>query len=360
VKLFRFHPGRKIACLAFTADGTGLLTAQPGIGVILRDASDGRPVRAFSGTDAGPHYRLIPCPSGRWLAVFQSGLVTVFDLDGQRRWALKTRYAYCLNGAWDREDLLVGGGREGLLRVRVGGWWLRVERWGRGAGLDRAVVKGFSPCGRWAVACRREKPPALVELPAGALRAEFQLPMRRLDGRMAWMNMGPYRRDSWDRPPAFADPGLGLVMYGHPPGEAIVAPGADAVAVWDCESVTLFDCGIAVASPPGAPPTVLPVLRQLDVLATGTRYQFPPTLSGVIWCHDKVGRLPRLAFVPDHRTVLTVSTTQRVQRWDLIRGALVNEWNWPVRTPHCVAVDADGCRAAAGDAGGRVVVWDLD
>jgi hypothetical protein len=360
VRTFKVYPQQKVTRLAFTADGAGLLTAQPGVGVILRDPSDGRPMREFSGTGAGQPYRLIPSPCGRWLAFFQTGQVAVFDLGGRRRWALDTRYAYCLTGAWDGEDLLVGGGKPGLLRVRVGGAG-GVERQERVAGPDRAVVKGLSPCGRWAIGCRRQKPPVLIDVPVGAIRAEFrQLQVTGLAPWRGWANFGPWPRFCGERPPAFADLEVGLVQYGYPLGEAIAAPQSEAVAVWDCESVKIFDCRIAVDSPPGSPPAALRPLRRLEVLASGTTYQLPAGISGMVRCHGPSARLPRLAFVPDRRTVLTYSRTQRVQRWDWTRGSLVGEWGAPGGSPHCLAVDPGGFRAAAGGGNGRVVVWDLD
>jgi hypothetical protein len=343
-------PRRKVARLAFTADSSALFTAQPGVGVALRDRTDGREIRRYPRTCARRFHRLAPSPCGRWLAVVQSGSVELFSIGGERRWSLNTKYAYCLLVAWDGDDLLIGGGREGLLRLKAA-----EGTGGRALVLagERLIVKGLSPCGRWAVGCRRAKPAVLVEVSSGGIRGEVRglRPNDPLEFR-DWANSGLWPRYAdATRPADFDDPAAGLVGYGSPLGEAILAEGGRAFVIWDLANATVFD-GRATAGP-------LTLSGRLEVRYDVTRRSFRLSPGGGR-VRVPVQRLPRLAFVPDGRTLLFVTPAWRVQRRDWTTGGVVDEWEWPLRMPTCLAVSPDGHCAAAGDVNGRVVVWDLD
>lgn len=359
--VLRTHPRRKIARIAFTPEGTGLFTAQPRVGVRLHSAATGQLIQEFPGTDVQKFYRLLPSPCGRWLAVFQSNQVIVFEITGRVRWALQTRYAYSLVASWAGEDLLIGGGREGILRARNGGAG-PVERETQVVDADRVIIKGFSPCGRWFVGCRREKLAVVCDTGTANVIGEVADDATEwLGGRWSrgFTSFGPWQH-TWtsdnERPEVFRDPKQGRVGYGGPRGEVFLAPDAEAIAVW-CEG------GLRIFTQhheSDGRSTFLPYWRRIKVWHEEHKW----TLSvGQYWerMRTAVRWMPRFAFVPDGRTMLLVSEGwAQVERWDWTSGSMVTRWDWPLRHPTCVAVTTDKCLAAAGDKWGQIIVWDLD
>lgn len=65
-------------------------------------------------------------------------------------------------------------------------------------------------------------------------------------------------------------------------------------------------------------------------------------------------------FTPDGRSLLTVSNEATVKVWDVGGWQVVRELAWNVGGLRGLAVAPDGTRAAAGGAGKKIVVWDLD
>ncbi len=66
------------------------------------------------------------------------------------------------------------------------------------------------------------------------------------------------------------------------------------------------------------------------------------------------------AFTPDGGTVFTVSNEETVKTWRTANWAAGPEFAWQAGKLKCVAVAADGLRAACGGDKGKIVVWDVD
>lgn len=93
--------------------------------------------------------------------------------------------------------------------------------------------------------------------------------------------------------------------------------------------------------------------------------------AGALWCQPldgakgwrskrELGYLTDAAFHPDGRSVLAVNRAGHAHRLDAITGRPLATWDWKVGLLLCVACSADGTTAAAGGAGGNLVLWDLD
>jgi WD40 repeat protein len=65
-------------------------------------------------------------------------------------------------------------------------------------------------------------------------------------------------------------------------------------------------------------------------------------------------------FTPDGRQLLTVSNEETVKVWATASWSVAREYAWQVGGLRRVAVSPNGMTAAAGGAGKKVVVWDLD
>jgi hypothetical protein len=66
------------------------------------------------------------------------------------------------------------------------------------------------------------------------------------------------------------------------------------------------------------------------------------------------------AVLPGGHRVLVRGEKSRVELRDLATGEVITEWRWGLPRTSALAVAADGLTAAAGGAGGRAVVWDLE
>jgi WD40 repeat protein len=66
------------------------------------------------------------------------------------------------------------------------------------------------------------------------------------------------------------------------------------------------------------------------------------------------------AFTPDGRHLLTVGNEETVKVWGTASWSVAREYAWEVGGLRRVAVSPNGMIAAAGGAGKKVVVWDLD
>jgi WD40 repeat protein len=66
------------------------------------------------------------------------------------------------------------------------------------------------------------------------------------------------------------------------------------------------------------------------------------------------------AFTPDGRYLATVSNEATVKFWDTSSWKLAREFAWQIGGLRCLAFAPDGMTAAAGGAGRKIVVWDVD
>jgi WD40 repeat protein len=63
----------------------------------------------------------------------------------------------------------------------------------------------------------------------------------------------------------------------------------------------------------------------------------------------------RVVATPDGRGLATTTTTA----WDTANWRQKHAYAWKAGKLKCVAFSPDGCLAAAGGDGGKVVVWDV-
>ena len=73
--------------------------------------------------------------------------------------------------------------------------------------------------------------------------------------------------------------------------------------------------------------------------------------TGILW---------RMAYAPDGRTLVTVSTNRSICFWDLDTGQPRRTFDWNLGPVWSVAFAPDGLTVAAGGANGRIIVWDVD
>jgi WD40 repeat protein len=101
---------------------------------------------------------------------------------------------------------------------------------------------------------------------------------------------------------------------------------------------------------------------RLLALGTGAQVVVLDTQTGQAVAELRQARKHFLggAFTPVGRHLLTVSNEETVKVWDSATWRVAREYAWKVGGLRCVAVSPDGMTAAAGGAGKKVVVWDLD
>jgi WD40 repeat protein len=67
-----------------------------------------------------------------------------------------------------------------------------------------------------------------------------------------------------------------------------------------------------------------------------------------------------LAFTPDGRYLATVSNDETVRIWDTHSWQEHKTFTWEIGRLLNIALDPQGCRAAAGSDKGQIILWDLD
>ena len=112
---------------------------------------------------------------------------------------------------------------------------------------------------------------------------------------------------------------------------------------------------------------------QRAMSADGRRFTAAAGRTGPLYVWDTTAwadpvRIPKvqpslaaLAFHPTRPLLATVQQGQTVVKFlDANTGKVASKFQWKVGSLQCVAFSPDGTLAAAGGAGGKIVVWDVD
>ncbi len=70
-------------------------------------------------------------------------------------------------------------------------------------------------------------------------------------------------------------------------------------------------------------------------------------------------RVHAIAFTPDGRRMIACEE-RSVCTWDTSRWQRLEQFDWDIGSPQCVAVSPDGLTAAASGYAGNIVIWDID
>ena len=67
-----------------------------------------------------------------------------------------------------------------------------------------------------------------------------------------------------------------------------------------------------------------------------------------------------LSFTPDGRYLATVSNDETVRIWNAHSWNEHKTFTWKIGKLLNIALDPEGCRAAAGSVSGQIIIWDVD
>lgn len=327
---FRFTPRHPITRVAFTADGSGVITAQPHTAVTVRERT-GETRRTFPTPKVASFHDLTVHPALGWFAVRTAKWTRLCDPADPRPY-LCQMHAGCVGTAattdgyrWYeqvtsdcfRHDFPEPATPHPPVTLRT-----------------RTVVElvGVTPGGRFGLAVRPRTRPVLVDLDTGRVAAEVGSGLRSRNMRL----------------------GQAVVTFSAD-GSKLALGSGDSLAVFDLSRVSADD----VPADPDGTTEATKKRKDLYPLFTLDR---PDPVAGRGNQADRTADhwLPSLAFDPDARTLLAVSLRNRVQRIDLATGGVLAEWNWRADAVRSLAVAPDGLTAAAGCRHGELVVWDLE
>jgi hypothetical protein len=330
LRLEKRHP---IVRLAFTADGTGIVTAQPHTSVAVHDRMTGEARSTFPTEDIArfsellvhPTREMIAVQCPKWCRVYKlSGSTEPNTFDSPQKYPgiavtpngfrmFHTRYDDVLHTT-DCGVVTADGGT-GTNRIRI---------------RSKAELATVTPDAKFGLALHKMTRPVLLDLTTGRVAAELQ-------SRLRSQNVL-----------------AGLAVFAHSPdGSKLAIGNGDSLAVFDLASIQ------AESSPADSDEEAVRKKKVLYPLFTIDR---PDPIAGRGTAADRAAErwLPPLAFDPTGRTLLAVGLRNRVQRIDVATGGVIVEWGWRAEAVRSLAVAPDGLTAAAGCRLGELIVWDLE
>jgi WD40 repeat protein len=297
-----------------------------------------------------------------------------------RVWKAHDRLVHVVAFAPDSRTLATAG-RDEAVRV----WDVASGElvWGTDDTDNYVQALAFSPRGRWLAApekgnvqvreaatgdpvavLRRGRPKygdtrALAFTPDEKWLVMDDSPVRDNDARLVWWRTGRWERA--DRPQWEEPDNAGYVrIAATPDGRGLATMSFGEVRVWD----------VARKRPRwSAPVRVAHDVAALAVSPDGSRLVF--AAGAELAVHDVAsGRRVTVvrpsaryfldaAFAPDGRSLITVSNDATATVWDTADWRQKQAYAWKAGKLKCVALSPDGCLAAAGGDGGKVVVWDV-
>ena len=320
-------PRHPITRVAFTAVGREIVTAQPHVGVAVRDRLTGEPRVTFPLPTASDIHELAVREDADWIGVrstagihlvgprWPSGGVPAVSLPTTRFGTVAgsaAAVAWVNNPTplfW-RLDLAPAGGTGPLVRR---GEAITIHTTGR--------MHAVSPDTTFALCLRPQTRPILASLRTGELVAEVTAPVR----------------------------------LRHAAAGCVIAFSSDGskLALGNGESLSVFDLSAVPREyPEGGKRKILHPLLTLE--------RPDPSRHGT---HaDKLAEhwLPPVAFDHAGRSLFTLGLRNRVRRIDLATGDVMAEWGWRCEPIRSLAVSPDDLTAAAGCQRGELVLWDLE
>jgi hypothetical protein len=326
VQWFRFTPRHPITRVAFTADGSEVVTAQPHTAITVRDRA-GQPRAAFPTADIAAFHELHVHPTLGWIAARTPKWAGVYDPADARPYLMQM-HAGCVGIAQAATGFRFGvradidfhtydyPERDGVKGVHI----MRPRTTGE--------VVAISPDARFALAVRQRTKPVLLDLRTGRAVAEVGSALRSRNVRL----------------------GLAVIAFSAD-GSKMALGNGDSLAVFDLSRVSADDSTVSIDA-----------TEKRKVLYPLFTIDRPDPVSGRGTHADRTAEhwLPPVAFDAVGRSLLLVGLRNRVQRIDLATGSVMAEWNWRADAVQSLAVASDGLTAAAGCRLGELILWDLE
>jgi hypothetical protein len=317
VQLFQFKPRHPVQQVGFSFDNAYFITAQPQVGVAVRDRMSGESVYARVLPRGGHRLYFNVCRNAPLIGV--SGLVWRWDAaEGA------TQFVPVRNWCWpaftEHEVLEVALAYSNISLAMFTQELLAREQQ-RSAYRSEGDFFNISPNAQFAFGCHRDSNPVILNISTKKVAAKLRCRLRQKH-QVGWKYV-------------FA-----------------CSSNSDRVALGQGEEIAVFDLSSLMEI------NTAEHMLHLDPILTLERPD--PSIHGTV--ADKAAKhwLPPVAFTRCGRYLLTLGLRNRVQKWDIFGGGLVNEWGWRMERIDSLAVSWDGLTAIAGGALGKVVVWDLE
>jgi hypothetical protein len=322
---FAFRPRHPVECVAFTADGREVITAQPHTGVAFRDRLTGEARLTVDMFRAAVIYHIAVHATDGWVGVRSSLGSQFVDVRTGKSVPAVATWATAFGTTVGSQSLVVWGSTSNpvfmvyQLPSLSFDDTLQLQRQPTTISTAGTMV-AVSPDTAFALCLRPQTRPLLADVPTGTVVAELPCPIR----------------------------------VRHHPGRSVIvfSPDGSKLALGNGEELAVFDLTAVPREPDGGKRKVLNPLFTLD--------RPDPTEHG--WHADKLAEtwLPPVAFDHAGRTMFTLGLRNRVQRIDLSTGGLMGEWGWRCEPIRSLAVAPDDLTAAAGCRRGELLVWDLE
>jgi hypothetical protein len=322
---FAFRPRHPVECVAFTADGREVITAQPHTGIAFRDRLTGEARLTIHLLRAAVISHLAVHATDGWVGVRSSLGSQFVDVRSGKSVPATSTWSTAFGTTAGSQSLAVWGNNPTPVYTT---YELPtpdldndlVSRHQANTISTTGQMVAASPDTAFALCLRPQTRPLLADIPTGTVVAELSCPIR----------------------------------VRHHPGRSVIvfSPDGSKLALGNGEVLAVFDLSAVPREPDGGKRKVLNPLFTLE--------RPDPTEHGT---HaDKLAEtwLPPVAFDHAGRTMFTLGLRNRVQRIDLSTGGLMGEWGWRGEPIRSLAVAPDGLTAAAGCRRGELLVWDLE
>ncbi len=310
---FAFKPRHPVTRVAFTADGSEVVTAQPFTGIAVRDRLTGEARELVPDPKVAEYFALMVHPEFGWIASHTDRRSVVYDPIA--RTVVEEQH--------DSKGEPVGCCGRFVSDWGEVGAFLRSMDHGTRMPLRADIRIGFTPNGRVSLWVRHDRSPQLTAPPPADVVVQLNSSVRV--------------RHTLH---------LRLVMAFSANGSKLALGDGQTLEVFDLSPLSArFDSTVQERA-------------NLNPLFTLERPD--PTTHGTFADKHAEHWLPPVAFDHAGRSMFTLGLRNRVQRIDLATGGVMAEWGWRCEPIRSLAVAPDDLTAAAGCQRGELVLWDLE